>query len=693
MRVMGATMMQSTADGGRRLGRSRRRVWAAAVAAVLMVLAGPSAGLAAQPGSEAVPGSGVVVEPAVQKRIAAEGEADFWVVFDDTADLSGVEDVSGWKARGHAVYQELSTAAEHSQAGLAAQLTEQGARFESLWVVNAIYVRAGDQATLDTITAQDNVVQVRTPRTYRLPEPIQPEPVQPDTEGPSSATPQTSTGDAGVDAGVDAVEWGLSNIGADRVWSQYGVRGQDVVVGNIDTGVDYTHPALAGQYRGNNGGGTFSHDYSWWDPSKVCGSPSTAPCDNNGHGTHTMGTMVGDDGQGNQVGVAPQARWLAAKGCEASSCSEFALVSSGQFMLAPTDLAGANPRPELRPHIVNNSWGGPGGNDFYDDIVARWVAAGIFPVFSNGNAGPNCGTAGSPADGPDAYAVGAYDVTNTIARFSSRGAGRGEEVRPDIAAPGANVRSTFPGGRYASASGTSMAAPHVAGTVALMWSAAPELARDIAATRTALDSSAVDTEDLQCGGTAVNNNVWGEGRLDAFAAVQSAAIGPAPAVTITEPADPARATEGEPVTFTATATDYEDNDVSATLEWTSSADGPLGTGASITTALSWGTHTIIATARDSLGRSGSITLTVNVVAKIHLRAEGRRINGKHAVDLFWWGPRSRMVDIYRDNKLITTMEHSGYYHDFIGRRGNATYTYKVCEATTTICSEEVPVHF
>ena len=94
------------------------------------------------------------------------------------------------------------------------------------------------------------------------------------------------------------------------------IRGEGIVVGNVDTGVDFDHPALVGKYRGNLGGGNFNHNYNWFDPTFVCGSPSTTPCDNNNHGTHTMGTMVGDDGAGNQIGVAPGATWVAAKGCE-----------------------------------------------------------------------------------------------------------------------------------------------------------------------------------------------------------------------------------------------------------------------------------------------------------------------------------------------------------------------------------------
>ena len=158
---------------------------------------------------------------------------------------------------------------------------------------------------------------------------------------------------------------------------------------------------------------------------------------------------------------------------------------------------------------------------FYRDYVKAWTDAGIFGVFANGNAGPACDTTGSPGDYVGQYGVGAYDSNNTIANFSSRGPGENGQIRPNIAAPGVNVRSTWPGGTYNTISGTSMATPHVSGAVALAWSAAPNLIGDIDQTRTLLDLTARDTENLQCGGTAEDNNVFGEGRLDAQALAQA----------------------------------------------------------------------------------------------------------------------------------------------------------------------------
>ena len=244
-----------------------------------------------------------------------------------------------------------------------------------------------------------------------------------------------------------------------------------------------------------------------------------------------MGTMVGDDEGGSHIGVAPGSRWIAAKGCESDVCSGVALTACAQWVLAPTDLNGNNPRPDLRPNIVNNSWGGGQGDPWFQSLVQAWIAAGIWPSFSIGNSGGyGCWSATSPGDYPESYAAGAFDVNYQIADFSSRGPSYFmvdgvNAIKPNITAPGVDIRSSVPGNGYDWFSGTSMASPHVAGTVALVWSAAPVLIGDIANTRALLDATAIDTDDRACGGTLQNNNVWGEGRLDALAAVSQAPRG------------------------------------------------------------------------------------------------------------------------------------------------------------------------
>jgi len=368
-----------------------------------------------------------------------------------------------------------------------------------LYIDNSIYVRNGSRELAAKLAADPNVVSLRLPTTYTLPTP--------------SADRRT--------AAADGVEWGVSAIHADQVWSRYGATGKGIVVASIDSGAQYDHPALVSSYRGTNGDGGFSHDYNWYDPANVCAT--AAPCDNVGHGTHTIGTMVGDDHAGHQIGVAPGARWISAKGCaDKNGCGDLTLALSAQWMLAPTKADGTDPDPAKRPNIINNSWYTFTSDPFYQEWVRQWTAAGIFTTFAAGNIGPACATLGSPGDYPESYTVGAVDQRGAVASYSARGNPASGAVKPDIVAPGEMVLSSVPDGRYSYYSGTSMAAPHLSGAVALLWSAAPSLTGDIARTRAILDRTAHDHDDTSCGGTAADNNVYGEGMLDVLEAVNNA---------------------------------------------------------------------------------------------------------------------------------------------------------------------------
>jgi subtilisin family serine protease len=466
--------------------------WRATGAVAVLVAASLVAG---SPNATASPEiSQAHVDGAVYAELGTDGTAEFLVYLTETADLSGATTLDSKLARTEHVYQQLTTVAEASQADLRASLDARGIDYTSFWIANALLVE-GDRALVDELAGRTDVTSIEPNGSYPLIEPTKVE--------------------LAPDAAISAIEWGVTNVNADQVWSDFGVFGEGVVVANIDTGVQSDHPALVAQYRGTVSG---SHDYNWFDPAGVCGG--SAPCDNNGHGTHTMGTMVGDDGGTNQIGVAPEAQWIAAKGCESNSCSSNSLLAAGQWMVAPTDSNGANPDPAMAPDVVNNSWGGGAGDTWYQATIDAWVSAGIFPMFAAGNAGSACGSASSPGDNPSAYAVGAYNINNTIASFSGRGpSGVDGDIKPDAAAPGVSIRSAFPTDGYASLSGTSMASPHASGVVALLWAAVPTLRGDVAATRDVLDQSATDANDTQCGGTAANNNVFGEGRLNALAAV------------------------------------------------------------------------------------------------------------------------------------------------------------------------------
>ncbi|HEU4426109.1 MAG TPA: S8 family serine peptidase [Pilimelia sp.] len=478
-----------------RLGRA---LVAVAAAAVAVVAGQPAYAAPAAPAGAPT----AAVSPQLLAQLGTQGTAGFLVYLRDKADLSKAAKLTDSDAKATHVYQQLTRTAKDSQDGLLAALAAQGTEHRAFWIANAVWVN-GDRATVDAIAKRPEVERIEPSRTYALLEP----------------TARTAG------AHTAAIEWGLNNIEAPRVWSDFGVRGEGIVVANIDSGVDFDHPALVRSYRGNNGDGTFNHNYNWFDPANIC--PGDDPCDNNSHGTHTMGTMVGDDGAGNQIGVAPAAKWIAAKGCETNGCSDASLLASGQWVLAPTDLTGANPRPDLHADVVNNSWGGGGGDLWYQATVRAWIAAGMFPAFASGNDGPACGSAGSPGDNVEAFAVGAYDISNNIAGFSGRGPSDVDSgIKPDIAAPGVNVRSSVPNGGYANFNGTSMATPHLSGAVALAWSAAPAIKGDVAATRALLDQTATDVNATTCGGDADDNNVFGEGRLNAFQLVTAAPRGP-----------------------------------------------------------------------------------------------------------------------------------------------------------------------
>jgi subtilisin family serine protease len=490
---------------------------AALVVALLLLFAqiATATTTTAPPGAGDDPPAVSALEPGLADKLRT-GELDTFVVeFGARADLKPATKIKDHDKRGQFVLTSLrATAAASQKEAKAVVNATKRAKGTSYWLTNVMVVR-GDAKLAAKLAKTPGVSAVRAPRTYPLVEPVE-----------TRAAILAAAGDP---------EWGVAKIRADEAWAM-GVTGSGVVVANVDTGVDYQHPALVNQYRGNLGDGAFDHNYNWWDPTGICGSE---PCDNVFHGTHTMGTIVGGDGPGPftpDIGVAPGARWIAAKGCEENWCTEESLLSAGQFVVAPTDLAGLNPDPAQRPDIVNNSWGGGPGDPFYLETVQVWRAAGIIPVFSSGNPGPFCGEGGSPGDFLESFSVGATDVDDQIADFSGRGPSVYGKVNPDVSAPGVNVSSSMPGGGYEAFDGTSMAAPHVTGTFALMLSAEPALRSNIVAAMDAVRTAAVDRIDAQCGGDEDGdpNNVYGDGRIDAFAAVDLVANGGTLAGTVTD---------------------------------------------------------------------------------------------------------------------------------------------------------------
>lgn len=395
--------------------------------------------------------------------------------------------------------EHLGTPVRHFAQGLNLQV-------RPFWIASVLKVSDATPEFVQRISQLPMVEAVHLERQLPVPEPI-------------DMQVATATN------GTIAVEWGLDKIQVPSVWS-LGYKGQGIVVANVDTGVRGTHEALRSNYRGAQTG---SDDYNWYDKTRQA---TASPSDGNGHGTHTIGTIAGSEASG--VGVAPASVWIAGKGCGSVSCSTADLLGSGEFLACPTRADGRNPDCTKAPHVINNSWGGGQGDTWYQGVITSWLAAGIIPVFSAGNSGPSCSTANSPADNNNVISVAASDATDTLASFSSRGpavAGSGiGRQKPEITAPGVAVRSTWNTGdsAYNSISGTSMAGPHVAGVVALMLNANPNLTYNQVYN---IIISNADTATLKqpsgassCGGVAWNsfpNFHYGYGRINALKAVQA----------------------------------------------------------------------------------------------------------------------------------------------------------------------------
>ena len=463
--------------------------------------------------------------------------ASILVVLHRQADLSGAANIPARAERKQFVYEALRSTADATQRPLLARLAGAGARFQAFYLVNMVAVEA-DRPLAEELASRDDVALVAANRPVRMPLPQRQEPgIAPLSES--------------------AVEASLDIVHAPSVWN-LGFTGQGVVVGIADTGVDWEHPALKNRYRGFDGT-SVSHDYNWHDsihtanPGNPCGADSPVPCDDSSHGSHVTGTAVGTDGSDNQIGMAPGARWIACRNMDRGDGTPARYTECFQFFLAPTDSAGAHPRPDLGADVISNSWGCPPSEGCTDPDVLRGVventrAAGIFLSIAAGNGGSECSTIDDvPASYEAAFSVGATTLADSIASFSSRGpvtVDGSNRIKPDVVAPGVQIRSSVPGGTYTRFSGTSMATPHVSGAVALVWSAAPWLANRVPETEALLRATAVPlTSDQSCGGipgSAIPNPVFGWGRIDVFAAVSTALASagppaPAPRIRVSRP--------------------------------------------------------------------------------------------------------------------------------------------------------------
>ncbi|MEK4789844.1 S8 family serine peptidase [Bacillus sp. FSL K6-2971] len=404
-----------------------------------------------------------------------------------------------------AVVSELRATSEETQEALLTYLQKEQKKkqvkeIHSYYIVNGLAV-TGTKEVMEKVAAFPEVDQVLPNETRQIHRPV------------DLQTKQKKQMKA-----VDGVEWNISQVHAPEAWA-LGYDGTGTVVASIDTGVEWDHPALKEKYRGFDPAhpNKPTHEFNWYDAT----TGSEAPYDDLEHGTHVTGTMVGSEPDGkNQIGVAPGAKWIAVKAFSEDGGTDADLLDAGEWILAPKDEAG-NPHPEQAPDVVNNSWGGgPGLDDWYKDVVNAWRAADIFPEFSAGNTDLfNPGGEGSianPANYQEVFATGATDQDNKLGSFSLQGPSPYGVMKPDIAAPGVNIRSSIPGKGYEGGwNGTSMAGPHVSAVVALLRQVQSDLS--VEEIEQILINTAKPLTDQQFPESP--NNGYGAGLVDAREAI------------------------------------------------------------------------------------------------------------------------------------------------------------------------------
>jgi hypothetical protein len=477
--------------------------WAtyAAVLGLLVALAvGLAYGLVLRRGPRWLPAAlGALALVVCAGAYAGPGQPGFYgdrlfVVMAQQADLTGLAAIPDRAARLTATYRRLVQTADTSQASLRHELDTLHIGYTPYYLVNGLLVDAGP-ALRPFLSGQSGVDRVLLDQRLRaLPAPA------PDEVGSDPAPAD------------DQVQWNIKAIQAPAVWAT-GDTGQGITIGTSDTGVDGSHPRLSGGYRGG--------DDSWYDPW----NGSAQPTDHIGHGTHTIGTALGRDG----IGVAPGAQWMGCVNLDRNYGSPSHYLDCLQYMLAPFPPGGSAfaGNPDRAADILTNSWGCPAIEgcdlDSLRPATDALTAAGIYVVVAAGNNGPGCGTVTDPpAPYPSVLTVGATDTNNQLADFSSRGPTPDGQDKPDVVAPGVDVLSSLPHGTYAKFEGTSMATPHVAGVVALMWSANPKLIGDIADTTAILRRTATKLPQHASDTCGAPSDETGAGLVNADAAVQAA---------------------------------------------------------------------------------------------------------------------------------------------------------------------------
>ena len=461
------------------------------------------------------------IESGLASTIAFGGNSEALIILNEQAELSGAANLPTKLEKGIYVYNALKAAAERSQAPLRKMLEERGVPFQSFYSVNMIKINAS-RDLLYEIAGRSEVLRIESNPHVKSSIPMPSNTLSTLQSTGINSTVQTPGG----------IEWNVQRVNAPQVWAM-GYKGQGMVVASADTGVQWDHIALKSHYRGSNGT-TVNHNYNWHDAT-IYHSPT--PVDPQFHGTFTMSEMVGDDGHGNQVGVAPGAKWIACRNMDQHGVGSAAqYIECFDWLIAPYPMGHPQlANPAMAPDVVNISWDCPAAEGCNLTTLASAVAAvraaGIFESMAAGNYGSACSTVRTtPAIFANSVSVGATDSYNYIAWFSSRGPvtvdGSGR-LKPEIVAPGLNIRGAIPyQNMYQSYwSGTSMAAPHVAAAVALLWQAKPKLIGNIPLTLQHLTQNATEyTSTQNCGsfhGTSIPNAVFGYGLLNILKAVQA----------------------------------------------------------------------------------------------------------------------------------------------------------------------------